>query len=204
MRVSTTLPDPPTLTLRLDPIIELDDDQLFDLCQRNRDLRIERTASGKLVLMTPAGGETSGRNAAITSQLWMWARRDGTGQVFDSSGGFLLPDGAMRSPDAAWVERRRLRRLPKAERQRFLPLCPTFVIELRSPSDPLEPLRSKLREYLENGTRLGWLIDPGERRVEIYRPEAEAEILEEPASVSGDPELPGFVLELDEIWDPGW
>ena len=116
----------------------------------------------------------------------------------------MLPDGAMRSPDAAWVEKVRLDRLTSEERDRFLPLCPTFVIELRSPSDSLPPLQAKMREYVENGTRLACLIDPKEQRVHVYRPSTEVEILDKPASMAGDPELPGFVLELAGIWDPSW
>lgn len=133
MSTTTLLPIPPPLTLRLEPTVKLDDDQLYKLCQRNRDVQIERDATGALCLMTPTGGGTANRNAAITGQLWLWASRDRTGQVFDSAGGFLLPNGALRAPDAAWVERRRLSRLtPQARDHRFLALCPDFVIELSS------------------------------------------------------------------------
>lgn len=192
------------LTLQLDPVIELDDDQLFELCCRNKDLRIERTAMGELILMSPAGGKTADRNAEIIAQLWIWARKDGAGRAFDSSGGFTLPNGAMRSPDGAWVERTRLRALTSRQQERFLPLCPTFVIELRSPSDSLASVQNKMVEYIDNGARLGWLIDPIQRQVHVYRPEAEIEILEHPASVAGDPELSGFILEFDEVWNPAW
>ncbi len=192
------------LTLHLDPIVKLSDDELFELCQRNRDLRIERTAQGEVLVMSPAGGKTSDRNSEITGQLWLWAKQDRTGRAFDSSGGFTLPNGAMRSPDAAWVERSRLGSLPRAQREKFLPLCPTFVIELRSPSDPLASVRAKMEEYVENGARLGWLIDPIERRLHVYRPGRDVEVLDQPPSVDGDPELPGFVIELGEIWDPSW
>lgn len=202
--MSTPTTSQPPLTLHLDPVIELDDDQLFELCSRNRDLRIERTAAGELIIMSPAGGKTSDRNAEIVAQLRSWARRDGTGRSFDSSGGFTLPNGAMRAPDAAWVELPRLRALTEDQRERFLPLCPTFVIELRSPSDSLASIEAKMVEYMENGARLGWLIDPLEKRVHVYRPGAEVDILERPSSVAGDPELPGFVLELAEIWNPTW
>ena len=204
MATSTSPPGPATIALDLKPIVELSDDQLFDLCSRNRDLRIERSATGELLLMTPAGGETSYRNAAITSQLWQWARRDATGRAFDSSGGFELPSGAMRSPDAAWVEEARLKPLTPRQRQRFLPLCPSFVIELRSPSDALPVVEAKMEEYRDNGARLGWLIDPETRRAHVYRPGAEVEILEQLASISGDPELPGFELDLADVWEPGW
>ncbi len=202
--MSVQLSPSPPLTLCLDPIVELNDEQLFELCRRNRDLRIERNSTGEIVLMVPAGGETSGRNAAITGQLWYWALQNGRGQVFDSSGGFILPNGAMRAPDAAWVELERLQALSGETRKRFLPICPTFVVELRSPSDTMESLREKMREYLDNGTRLGWLVDPVQRRLEVYRPGSEVEVLGEPASVSGDPELPGLVLDLERVWSLPW
>jgi Uma2 family endonuclease len=192
------------LTLHLAPILRLSDDQLFELCQRNRDLRIEREASGDLILMTPAGFETSDRNSEINMQLRQWALRDGSGRAVESSAGFVLPDGSMRSPDAAWVDHRRLAALDPDLRRKFLPLCPDFVIELRSPSDPLQSLQSKMEDYLANGARLGWLIDPVEGKVHVYRPGAEVEVLDRPGNVSGEPELPGWVLEMGRIWDPGW
>ncbi len=192
------------MAIELDPVVDFDDRRLFELCRRNRDLRIERTAAGELILMSPAGGKTSDRNAEIVTQLRTWARRDGTGRSFDSSAGFTLPSGAMRSPDAAWEERPRLSALAAEQQERFLPLCPTFVIELRSPSDPLAKLQAKMEEYVENGARLGWLVDPADRRLYVYRPNVEPEVLENPGSVSADPELPGFVLELAEVWDPIW
>ncbi|MCP4658236.1 MAG: Uma2 family endonuclease [bacterium] len=144
MATLTAQPSPVPLTLHLDPLPELDDDQLFELCRRNRDLRIERTAAGEIIIMPPAGGKTSDRNAQITMQLGLWAQHDGRGRVFDSSGGFTLPNGATRAPDAAWVERERLSTLTSDQRHRFLPLCPAFVIELRSPSDPLSSLEAKM------------------------------------------------------------
>ena len=203
MPAARTIVEPP-LTLHLDPIIQLDDDELFELCQRNRDLRIERTAGGDIIVMSPAGGKTSNRNSGITAQLWIWAMRDRTGHAFDSSGGFTLPNGAMRSPDAAWVERTRLSALAADLQETFLPLCPTFVIELRSPSDTLASVQAKMEEYVANGARLGWLIDPIEQRVHVYRPGIDVEILDEPSSVAGDPELPGFEMELEEVWNPSW
>ena len=201
--MTSTLVQPP-LALQFDPVVEIDEGQLFELCRRNKDLRVEKTASGELILMSPAGGKTSDRNAEIVAQLRNWARQDGTGRPFDSSAGFTLPNGAMRSPDAAWVERSRLSALTREQQDRFLPLCPTFVVELRSPSDPLAKLQSKMTEYLGNGASLGWLIDPERLRVHVYRPNVDAEVQQGPSSVSADPELPGFVLELAEVWDPGW
>jgi len=189
-------------TVEMGPKLTLSDDELFDLCQRNPQLRLERTAEGDLVIMTPAGGKTSHRNARIIRRLDAWAEEDGTGLVFDSSGGFLLPDGAMRSPDAAWVLRSRLDDLPPEVKEAFLPLCPDVVIELRSPSDSLSELQAKMEEYRDHGARLGWLIDPDARRVHVYRPGRPTETLDDPSSVSADPELPGFALDLGPIWQP--
>ena len=130
-----------------------------------------------------------------------WTKRDGAGVVFDSSGGFVLPNGAMRAPDVAWVRRSRLAELTPEQKKKFLPLCPDFAIELRSPSDRLEDLQDKMQEYIDNGLRLGWLIDPEERRVHIYLPESPVEILEHPSQISGGSILPEFVLNLQEIWE---
>ncbi len=203
--MSTTVIHPhPALILDLGSVIELDDERLFALCHSNRDLRIERRAEGGLEIMSPAGGRTAGRNAEIIAQLLLWARRDRRGQAFDSSGGFILPNGAMRSPDAAWIERARLRDLAPEQKEKFLPLCPTFVVELRSPSDALKAVEAKMDEYIAAGALLGWLIDPLQLRVHIYRRGSEVEILEAPATVSGDPDLPGLVMEMAEIWNPSW
>ncbi len=204
--MTTLTAQPSTVPLRLDleQIVDFDDDQFFELCRRNRELRLERTAKGEILIMPPVGGRTSSRNSRITRQLADWSDRDGSGEAFDSSGGFKLPNGALRSPDAAWIELERLRLLAEGEEEQFVPLCPTFVVELRSPSDSLAAVEAKMREYVDNGSRLGWLIDPQTRRVHVYRPGGGVEVLEEPRSVSGGPELPGFVLEFDRIWDPGW
>lgn len=187
-------------TVHVQPVIDLDDERFYELCQLNRDLRLERNAQGDVVIMPPAGGETSDQNAEITMQLRLWAKRDATGTSFDSSGGFLLPNGAVRSPDASWIEEARLEGLDAGERQRFIPRCPTFVIELRSPTDRLRYLQEKMQEYLDNGARLGWLIDPQENRVHVYRPHLPVEVLESPSRIAGDPVLPGFVLDVSEIW----
>jgi Uma2 family endonuclease len=194
----------PAVVLHTRPALEMDEEQFFQFCRINRDWRIERTAEGDLEIMPPTGGETSNRNADLTMQVGIWTRRDGTGVAFESNGGFILPNGAMRSPDASWVRRERLTNLTAEQKQRFLPLCADFVIELRSLSDPLPPLEAKMREYLENGARLGWLLDPGERKVHVYQPEEDVRILENPQKVSGDPVLQSFVLDLKPIWEPGF
>jgi len=183
------------------PILDMTDDEFFDFCQLNRDLRLERTAEGDLVIMAPAGGETGSRNALITTLFTTWALQDGTGVAFDSSTGFILSNGATRSPDTAWVKRERLATLTQEQKKKFLPLCPDFVIELRSPSDSLKTIQEKMQEYLANGARLGWLLDPLDHRVYVYRPGVAVECLEGPSTVSGSPELPGFVFDLTRIWE---
>ena len=187
------------LLVRFPPALGLTDDGFYELCRLNRDLRIERTAAGELSIMAPAGGKSSNRNAEITFQLRRWAKLDGTGTTFDSSGGFRLPNGAVRAPDASWMANARLAALTDEQRERFIPLCPDFVVELRSPSDGLSAVHDKMREYMENGARLGWLIDPPGRQVLVYRAGSPPERLAAPASVSADPVLPGFSLETDEI-----
>ncbi|HKA52184.1 MAG TPA: Uma2 family endonuclease [Candidatus Binatia bacterium] len=188
------------VVLQMRPIVELDDNQFFEFCQLNRDWRIERTAEGELVVMPPTGWKTGNYNLRISAALLAWADQDGTGVATDSSTGFDLPNGATRSPDAAWVRRSRLAALSEEQKARFLPLCPDFVIELRSPSDSLKILQDKLQEYMDNGAQLGWLLDPIDRRVYVYRPGVAVECLEDPATISGDPELPGFALDLGTIW----
>jgi Uma2 family endonuclease len=190
----------PPLVVHLQPVVNLTDDQLYEFSQLNRDLRIERNARGELIIMPPTGGETSERNAEITMQLRLWAKRDGGGATFDSSGGFRLPNGAVRSPDAAWVKRSRLETLGAADRKRFIPLCPDFVIELRSPTDSLSLMQSKMQEYLDSGAHLAWLIDPELRRVDVYRTGEPVEELENPQTLSAAPLLHGFELDLREIW----
>lgn len=188
------------LTVNLNPIIELTDEQFFQLCQVNRELRFERTATGELIIMPPAGGETSNRNGRLTQQLYNWADADGTGIAFDSSGGFKLPNGADRSPNAAWVKRERWDILTQEQKEKFIPLCPDFVIELLSPSDSLKVTQEKMKEYQNNGARLGWLINRKSRQVEIYRLDQEVEVLQSPTTLSGETVLTGFVLNLQPIW----
>lgn len=194
----------PLLIVHLHPIIHLTDDQLYEFCQINRELRIERTAEGDLIIMPPTGGETGKRNSDLIVAIGVWAKQDRSGIVFDSSSGFILPNSATRSPDAAWVRRSRLVTLTPEQKKKFVPLCPDFVIELRSPTDSLSVLQAKMQEYLDNGAQLGWLIDPEQMRVYVYRPDGQVECLENPMEISGEPVLPGFRLNLREIWETGF
>ncbi len=186
-------------TLNVNDVFSLSDEQFYKLSAQNRDLRFERTARGELVIMSPVGSGGSKRNAELSGQLWLWNRETGLGHVFDSSGGFVLPNGAIRSPDASWLTRLRWDALTGEQKEKFLPLCPDFVVELRSATDELKPLQQKMQEYLDNGLRLGWLINPQEQRVEIYRPGRAFEVFQSPGSMSGEEVLPGFVLDLQGI-----
>ncbi|MGK7933215.1 MAG: Uma2 family endonuclease [Microcystaceae cyanobacterium] len=180
--------------------IYLTNDQFYQICQNNRDLRFERNTKGDLIIMPPTGGETSRKNSEITYKLYPWNHQSKLGITFDSSGGFTLPNGANRSPDASWISLEKWENLTPQQREKFLPLCPDFVIELRSPSDNLKPLQKKMQEYLENGTKLGWLINRKTQQVEIYRQGKEVEILDHPPTLSGENILPDLVLELESIW----
>ncbi|NEP53332.1 MAG: Uma2 family endonuclease, partial [Moorea sp. SIO3C2] len=202
MTVATTPVETNPIVLRMPPALDMDDDQFFEFCQVNGDLRIERTLEREIIVMPPTGGETSDRNSDINFQLRLWNRQTKLGKVFESSCGFKLPNGADRSPDASWLKLERWESLSKEQRKKFIPLCPDFVIELRSPSDRVKDLKDKMEEYMENGARLGWLIEPNSRRVYIYRPGADVEQLENPATVKGDDSvLPGFVMVMEEIWE---
>lgn len=178
----------------------LTDDELFDLCARNRKLRIERTKDGEIIVMSPTGGETGRRNFALTTQFGLWVARDGSGIGFDSSTGFILPNGAERSPDVGWVRRERWDALTPVQRRKFPPLCPDLVIELLSPSDDLVELQAKMVEWIANGVKLGWLIDGDARRVEAHRRGRPVEILQAPGRLVGDPEFPGLVLDMTDVW----
>jgi Uma2 family endonuclease len=190
--------------LHLPRTVQMTDEQFLEFCCVNDYWRMERTSEGDILVMPPEGGSGSSRNSELNAQLRVWAKRDGSGAVFDSSAGFKLPSTAVRGPDAAWVLKKRLRKLTAEEKEGFLPLCPDFVVEQLSPWDRLATAKEKMQEYLENGLRLGWLIDPRRRHVYIYRPHTRVERLDSPDTLSGDPVLPGFVLDLGEIWDPGF
>jgi Uma2 family endonuclease len=190
------------LILHTQPIFEMSDELFCDFCQANRKWLIERNALGEVLIMPLAEGETSRGNVFLITALNTWALQDGVGVVFDSSGGFELPNTATRSPDATWVIRSRLVTLNPEQKKRFLPLCPNFVVGLRSPSGRVKTLQDKMQEYVDNGAQLGWLLDTPNRRVFIYRPGEAVECVENPATLVGDPELPGFVLDLTKIWEP--
>jgi Uma2 family endonuclease len=177
----------------------LTDDQFSRLCSDNPELRIELTADRELIIMSPTGYETGWRNAKITQRLANWTEQDGTGICFDSSTLFTLPNGAKRSPDASWIQKVRCERLSSEERSTFAPICPDFVAELRSPSDTLADLQEKMADHIRNGARLGWLLDPVEKRVHIYRPRQGPECLENPEYVTGEDVLSGFKFNFQEI-----
>jgi Uma2 family endonuclease len=178
----------------------MSDHEFFVFCQLNQDLRFERTSGGDLIIMPPTGGETGRRNFTLIGLFNTWVEKDNTGIGFDSSTGFVLPNGAKRSPDLAWVKKSRWEALTDEEREEFPPLCPDFVVELRSKTDSIDVLQSKMEEYIENGAQLGWLIDALRKKVYIYRQGEKVRCMENPGMVSGDPLLTGFVLNLGRIW----
>ncbi|MCC3491658.1 MAG: Uma2 family endonuclease [Microcoleus sp. PH2017_29_MFU_D_A] len=188
------------ITLDLNPIIKLTEEQFYLLCQENPDLKLERNPNGELIVMPPTGGETGKRNVKLIVQLAIWNEQTQLGEVFDSSTGFTLPNKADRSPDVSWVEKSRWEALTAQQREKFIPLCPDFVIEILSPSDSLKKTQDKMQEYIDNGCRLGLLINRKKQQVEIYRPDREVEVLQEPQTVPVDV-LPGFTLNLRQIWD---
>jgi len=187
-------------TITIPQTFKVTHEQFQQIAAVNRDLRLERTATGELIIMAPTGSETGNRNQDMSGQLWLWNRQTKLGVLFDSSSGFKLPNGADRSPDASWVKLERWQTLTPKQQEGFAPLCPDFVVELRSKSDNMEPLREKMREYITNGSRLGWLIDRKNQKVEIYRQNQDVEILNNPSTLSGEEVLPGFVLDLTDVW----
>ncbi|MCD2452496.1 Uma2 family endonuclease [Methylicorpusculum oleiharenae] len=189
------------VVLHWPPSMRLVNDQFFEFCQANKELRIERNAHGDCEIMAPTGGVTGWRNSGLTAQLYNWAESEGSGVVFDSSCGFVLPNGAIRSPDVSWVKKSRLATLTPEQKQGFLPLCPDFVIELRSPSDNLKTLQDKMQEFMENGASLGWLIDTEARQVLVFKPQKRIFRLEKPEFLSADEVLKGLELAMKKIWD---
>lgn len=188
------------LTLNLEPIVQLTREQFYKLCQANHDIRMERSKTGDLILIPPTGWDTGRRNSKLNLRLGIWAEQDGTGIVFDSSTGFSLPNGSDRSPDVAWVQKARIDAITP-DPAKFLPLAPDFVVELRSATDKLAVLQQKMAEYRDCGVRLGWLIDPQNKQVEIYREGKPIERLDNPTQLSGEDVLPSFILNLTDIWD---
>ena len=200
MALSTASQNDNYLVLQMSPVLEMSADSFFDFCQLNSHLRIERSATGKLIIMSPAGSETGNRNAKLMQQLANWTDRDASGIEFDSSAGFMLPNGATRSPDASWIKLTRWNSLSAAQKTKFAPICPDFVVELKSPSDSLSVLQDKMQEYLDCGASLGWLIDRTTHQVYIYTQDHDVQCLDNPLTVAGDPLLSGFVLNLAKIW----
>ena len=189
-----------SLTLNLNPIIKLTQEQFYQLCETNPELKLERNDRGELIVMPPTGGETGRSNVNLIFQVAKWNEEKQLGEVFDSSTGFTLPSGADRSPDVSWVEKSRWNALTKEQKEKFIPLCPDFVIEIISPSDNLKKLQNKMQEYIENGCRLGWLINRKKQEVEIYRLGKEVEVLKLPQTISGEDVLAEFVLNMQKIW----
>lgn len=196
-----TQPKTISLSIPTEVTLHVTHEEFEALSQANRDLRLERTAQGELIVNPPTGGSSGRRNRSITGQLDRWfEENEELGEAFDSSTGFKLPNGAECSPDASWVSRQRWDNLTAEQQEGIIPLCPDFVIELRSKSDNLRPLQKKMQQYLDNGTKLGWLIDPKNKQVEVYRIGQKVQILENPVELSGEDVLPGFVLKLKRVW----
>ncbi|OUL18318.1 hypothetical protein BV372_34275 [Nostoc sp. T09] len=189
------------LTLNLNSVIKLTSEEFYQLCQDNPDLKLERNAAGELIIMPSTGGETGKRNVNLIFQLAQWNEQNQLGEVFDSSTGFTLPNGADRSPDVSWVEKSRWNSLTQEQREKFIPLCPDFVIEILSPSDRLQKVQEKMQEYLENGCRLGLLINRKKQELEIYRPHQKVEILKAPQTFAAEDVLPRFILDMQKIWE---
>jgi Uma2 family endonuclease len=195
--------EPASMTVNISSLMSLpqmSEEQFYEFCRRNPDLQIERNTQGEVIVMPPAFSDTGNRNNKISYQLTHWAEQDNTGEVFDSSAGFTLPSGAMRSPDASWIKLARWNALTDAQKASFAPICPDFVIELRSASDTLKSLQDKMQEYIENGVSLGLLIDRQSHIVYCYRADRSVTVLTNPEQVNCDPELPGFTLQMAKIW----
>ena len=198
----TAPPDLEALVIRLGPLRKkVTDDEFFEFCAINSELRIEMSKEGQMIIMMPTGSEGGNRNFNLAVGFGIWANTDGTGVGFDSSTGFKLPNGAKRSPDLAWIAHERWEAIPKKQRKKFAPICPDFVVELRSETDKLETLKEKMEEYLENGAQLGWLIDPLEKKVHVYLPGTPPKVLNHPKTLSGEPLFKGLTLKLAGILD---
>ena len=188
------------ITVNFNSVIDLSDEQFFQLCISNPDTKFERNANGEIIIMPPTGGETGKRNAKLVTRFTLWNEQTELGEVFDSSTGYTLPNGANRSPDVSWIKQERWDSLTPEQKQKFIPLAPDFTLELMSPSDYIRDVRAKMKEYLDNRVRLGWLINPKAKQVEIYRLGQDVELLDSPQSISGENILPGFTLDLTNIF----
>ena len=188
---------PMELPLIIRPVAGLTEDMFFDLCQANAQLLMERDKDGNIIVMAPTGSDTGFYNSDINGQIWIWNRQSKAGYVFDSSTGFTLPNGAVRSPDVSWIEKSRYESLTTTDRKRFAPICPDLVIEVRSLSDHLPDLQDKMKEYQTNGCSLGWLIDRIGKKVYIYRKDGSVESKAIPAQLSGEDLLPGLIVETN-------
>jgi Uma2 family endonuclease len=191
---------PTAILLKTTSALRCNNEEFYEFCQENKDYRIERTHTGEIVIQMPTGGDTSSLNFELLGLFYAWVHQDQTGKGFDSSGGFILPNKAVRSPDLSWVKKERLDALTAEERKKFIPLCPDFVVEIRSSTDALKPLQKKMDEYIANGALLGLLIDPSKKTVHVYRPGQTTQVLKKPTTVSCDPELPGFILETSVLF----
>ena len=188
------------ITVNFNCVVDISDEQFYQLCLNNPDTQFERNADGEIVIMPPTGGETGKRNSDLVIQLGLWNRQAKLGEVFDSSTGYKLPSGANRSPDVSWIEQKRWDSLTAEQKQKFIPLAPDFALELMSPSDYLINTQAKMKEYSDNGVKLGWLINPQAQQIEIYRLGKEVELLKSPTTISGEDILPGFGLDLSNIF----
>ena len=187
------------IAITLHPAMKLNDDEYYEFCSLNPDTNFEMDRDGRLLIVPPTGGWTGNKNLKLTTQLGVWTDKDGTGIAFDSNTEFILPKGGKRSPDAAWIKLERWNALTYEQQEKFPPLCPDFVVELRSASDNLKPIQEKMQEYMESGARLGWLINPKNQQVEIYRQGRDKEVLDNPTILSGEDVLSGFILDLKGI-----
>ncbi|MBW4684130.1 MAG: Uma2 family endonuclease [Komarekiella atlantica HA4396-MV6] len=189
------------ITVNFNSIFELTDDQFYQLCRENPDVKFERNANGELIIMPPTGGETGNRNIEIAADFVIWNRKTKLGVCFDSSTCFKLPSGAKRSPDVAWIRKDRWDTLTPEQKEKFPPIAPDFVLELMSPTDILQETQAKMQEYIDNQVKLGWLINRKARQVEIYHQGKEVEVLESPTELSGEDILQGFLLDLQIVWE---
>ncbi|MGK7930499.1 MAG: Uma2 family endonuclease [Microcystaceae cyanobacterium] len=187
-------------TINFDAITEINDEQFYQLCCHNPELKLEQNHKGEIIIMSPTGGETGEKNAELIVDFGIWNRRQRLGKIFDSSTCFKLPLGSNRSPDVAYIQQERWDNLTQEEKESFPPIAPDFVLELMSKSDSLRETQEKMEEYLENGVKLGWLINPQKQQVEVYRQGKEKEVLEQPKTLSGEDILPEFILDLVLIW----